>query len=177
MNAMSSPSLVLQRHPRPGRSIGALLRTTLRALQLHWRAYQSQRREAHALIAIGDMDLHMLQDIGAPDELISRAAAGRSPSHWRDTPFQLLVVTGAIAVIATATLTSAAQAAPAQPPCGAYAETQMAGVFTGEFINGAPVYRFPAVVVTSSRKAKGGEGKARSMPPRQTHATNARVPA
>jgi hypothetical protein len=28
----------------------------------------------------------------------------------------------------------------------------MAGVFAGEYVKGAPVYRFPAVVVTGSRK-------------------------
>jgi hypothetical protein len=176
MNAVSSPSIVLTSGPRTGRRVGAMLRATVRAFQLHWEAYRAERRQARALGAVSEMDVHMLRDIGAPYELISRATA-QSARHGRDIPFQLWMVLVAIAVIGTATPTSAGEAAHVRPARGVHAAGQMPGVFTGEFLDGAPVYRFPAVVVTGSRKPRPAEREVQSTPPRQTRATSARVAA
>jgi hypothetical protein len=49
-----------------------------------------------------------------------------------------------------------------------------AGVFAGEYVNGAPVYRFAAVVVTGSRKASPGGN---TQPCRQTRAAYSTSPA
>jgi hypothetical protein len=77
------------------------------------------------------------------------------------------------------TPTSAATVAHAAASSKAQANVQpvsepMAAVFAGEYVNGAPVYRFPAIVVTSSRKADASG----NLPPcRQARATPAKTRA
>ena len=59
-----------------------------------------------------------------------------------------------LVVIATAVLGAAADATGLWPTGEERAQAQMVGVFTGEFVNGAPVYRLPPVIVVASRKAE-----------------------
>lgn len=57
-------------------------------------------------------------------------------------------------LIATATPVSAGESATSQPTATPSAQVHWGGVFTGEYVNGAPVYRLPSVTVTASRKVE-----------------------
>ena len=57
-----------------------------------------------------------------------------------------------VALIATLPL-GAAGVAIGSPPTSK-TQAQMVGVFTGEYINGSPVYRLPPVMVVASRKVE-----------------------
>ena len=58
----------------------------------------------------------------------------------------------AAALIATAMAASAGKStAPLRPP-DASAQSPMVGVFTGEFVNGVPVYRLPPIAVVGHRE-------------------------
>ena len=87
MNRLSSSSVVLPSRPLAGSvfaGLGASLNSLARTLLSRWRDSLAQRREARALAAVGEMDLHMLRDIGAPEHLIARAAEARSAYGRRD---------------------------------------------------------------------------------------------
>ena len=176
MTLSSSPSIVLpsRRTERALMALCARLHSVRRTLLARWRGYQAQRRGARAFDAIRGMDAHILRDIGAPDELISAAVAARGSSPWREVLFQLAAAAVAIAVIGSAAPTFAAEAAGQPATAKGYPVRPLAGVFTGEFVDRAPVYRFPAVVVTGSRNAKVAKseppvaerGRARASTPR-----------
>ena len=123
------------------------------------------------------MDAHLLRDIGAPEELISRAVAGRNSPLPREFLFQLAAVAAAITMIATPAPALAADGGTSETPCQRLAQQVLPGVFTGEFADGGPVYRFPSVVVTGSRRAE----PVRSEPPlaqrRPARMATARRPA
>ena len=123
----------------------------LRALCRHSRA---RRREAHAVDAIAYMNAHMLRDIGAYDRLIAPAAARSDAEHRRRIAFHLSTPLVVVALIATAALGTVAQAADSRPTSRAPAQAQLIGDFTGEYVNGAPVYRLPPVIVVGSRKVE-----------------------
>jgi hypothetical protein len=57
-------------------------------------------------------------------------------------------------LIATAMPTWAAEATCPPPASTTYAQAQTVGVFTGRFVDGAPVYRLPAMVVVANRQAE-----------------------
>jgi uncharacterized protein YjiS (DUF1127 family) len=117
------------------------------ALRTLWRDHQALGREARAVDVVNDMNEHMLRDIGASDRLIAHAAAPR-------TAHRLSASLLAVGLIATATPMRAAEPTCPPPTSTAYAQAQMAGVFTGEFVNGAPVYRLPQVIVVADRKVE-----------------------
>ena len=58
------------------------------------------------------------------------------------------------ALIATATAASAGKATAPERPPDASAQSPMAGVFTGEFVNGVPVYRLPPIMVFGYRESE-----------------------
>ena len=58
-----------------------------------------------------------------------------------------------VALIATVALGATAEAADLRPPSRASANAQLVGLFTGEYVDGAPVYRLPPVIVVASREA------------------------
>ena len=60
----------------------------------------------------------------------------------------------AVILIAAATLTPANEASVAAPVAKAEAQATIVGTFTGEFDNGVPIYRLPAVAVTTRRSAE-----------------------
>jgi len=55
-----------------------------------------------------------------------------------------------VALIASVALGAAAEAADLQP----VAKAQVVGVFTGEYVNGTPVYRLPQVIVVANREVE-----------------------
>src|SRR5437899_4501046 len=128
------------------------LRVALSVAETLWGRHKVRSRQARAMRAISDMNEHTLRDIGAPDQLISHAAARSRAHHRRQISLQLLVSLLAGALIATATPISAEAT---HPPTTSKERTQerIVGVFTGEFVDGAPVYRLPSVVVVAARKA------------------------
>jgi len=78
MSALSQTSTILR--SRPGSDpvfgpFGGLLRTTLHNVRLQWFLYRTERRKARAPEPLGEMNAHMLRDIGAPDAMVARAAA------------------------------------------------------------------------------------------------------
>jgi uncharacterized protein YjiS (DUF1127 family) len=151
MNLPLSQSFILPSRPSTERvftGVGDALRMAL----LLWRDHKARRREARALAAISDMNEHMLRDIGAPDRLISHAAAQRG-AHYRREIVILSVSLLTAGLIATATPASAAEATYPQTASKAYTQGQ-SGVFTGKFVDGAPVYRLPPIVVVASRKVE-----------------------
>ena len=116
-----------------------------------WRGYKSRRRDACAVDAVADMNAHMLRDIDAHDRLIAHAAAGSDANHRRRIAFQLSMPLLVIALIATATLGAGAEAADSRPTGSAPPGAQLVATFTGEYVNGTPVYRLPRVIVVASR--------------------------
>ena len=82
----------------------------------------------------------------------------------------------AIVVIGTVAPILVAAAAGPQEVAKGYAQTKTAGVFTGEFVDGAPVYRFPPVVVVGSR-AEPVRSEERVAQPLPMKAPAARGPA
>ena len=121
-------------------------------LQVLWRDSRARRRDAHAVDAIADINAHMLRDIGAHDRLIAHSAARKDADHRRRIAFQLSTPLLVVTLIATATLGAGADAADSRPTGTAPATAQLIGSFTGEYVNGAPVYRLPPVLVVASRK-------------------------
>ncbi len=158
MNALSSTSTVLR--SRPGSDpvfgpFGGLLRTTLRDLRLQWFLYRMQRRKVRVPEPLGEMNAHMLRDIGAPDEMVARAAAAKPLYERSGIPFGFTVLLATLILGGAPAPSSAANVTPVdrEPPAQVQVvNAPMAGVFAGEYVKGAPLYRFPAVVVTGSRK-------------------------
>ena len=133
--------------------IGKALRAVdiLRAL---WRDTRARRREARAVDGIADMNEHMLKDIGAHERLISHAAMRGDADHRQRISAQLLLPVLVVALMATAAPDAAGAATDSPPTSKACDQAQVVGVFTGEYVNGAPVYRLPPVVVVASRKVE-----------------------
>jgi hypothetical protein len=154
MNAHSSqPSVHLSRPltERVVSDVGKALRAAGALLAL-WRIHRARSRDVCAVDAMTDMNEHMLRDIGAPDRLISHAAARRDADHRRRIPVQLLAPVLVVALIATVALDTAAEAADLRPASKASANAPVIGLFTGEYVNGAPVYRLPPVIVVGTRE-------------------------
>jgi len=126
---------------------------TLSNLASAWRE-RANRRHLRAGEPVSAMNEHLLKDIGALDRLISSPAARERPMlrRIRGGAFACVVLLGAV-LVATATDTWAAEAAPARPPTATPASPEIVGVFSGEFVNGAPVYRLPPISVVASREA------------------------
>jgi hypothetical protein len=153
MNAHSSqPSVVLSPSPteRVVSEVGKALRAA-GALLAHWRIHRARSRDVRAVDAMTDMNEHMLRDIGAADRLISHAAARRDADHRRRIPVQLFAPVVVVALVATVALGATAEAADLRPAGKASATAQVVGVFTGEYVNGTPVYRLPPVTVVANR--------------------------
>lgn len=140
--------------PVPSRPLTERVITAMQTLLTHWGDYKARRREARASDAISDMNEHMLRDIGAPDRLIAHAAARRAAHQRRQIPVKLSASLLAAGLIATAAPTWAAEATYPQATSTAYAQAPMAGVFTGQFVDGVPVYRLPPVTVVAARKVE-----------------------
>ena len=69
----------------------------------------------------------------------------------------------AAALIATAMVASAGKStAPLRPP-DASAQSPMVGVFTGEFVNGVPVYRLPSITVVGHRESEFARPSRRAL--------------
>jgi uncharacterized protein YjiS (DUF1127 family) len=154
MNAHSSQPSILLSRPLTGRvvsDVGKALRATGAVLAL-WRNHRARSRDVRAVDAMTDMNEHMLRDIGASDRLISHVAARRDAVHRRRIAVQLSTPLLVVALIATVALGAAAEAADLRPASKASAKAPVFGVFTGEYVNGAPVYRLPPVIVVGTRE-------------------------
>jgi hypothetical protein len=177
MNASSTSNVLSS---RPGSDpvfghMGGFVRTTLRSLRLQWILHRGQRRKIRAMELVGPLNAHVLRDIGVPNQMLFHDAATRPVHERHGLPFGLAVLLVALALDGAATPASAdtvARAGDKRP--AQVSSAPMAAVFTGEYVNGAPVYRFPAVVVTGSRK---DPAIARSQPCRQTLASRTKTPA
>jgi len=158
MNRQLSQSSALQSRSMTERvlsGVGTAL-PVASALAALWRNYTARRRDARAADAIANMNAHMLRDIGADDRLIAHAATRKDADHRRWIAFQLSTPLLVVTLIATAALGASAEAADSQPTGTAPATAQLIGSFTGEYVNGAPVYRLPPVLVVASRKVQQG---------------------
>ena len=155
MNASSTSNVLSS---RPGADpvfgqLGGFVRTTLRGLRLQWILYRGQRRKTRAIEHVGPLDAHLLRDIGVSNEMLFRYAATRPVHERQGMPFGLAVLLVALALHGAATPASADTVARAGERARAQVSSApMAAVFTGEYVDSAPVYRFPAVVVTGSRR-------------------------
>jgi hypothetical protein len=152
MNAhLFQPSVLLSRPltERVVSEVGKALRAAS-ALLARWRVHEAHSRDVRAVDAMTDMNEHMHRDIGAPDRLISDAAARRDADHRRWISVQLSTPLLVVGLIATVALGAAAEAADLQP----VAKAQVVGVFTGEYVNGTPVYRLPRVIVVANREVE-----------------------
>jgi hypothetical protein len=156
MNAHSSQPSILLSAPlteRVASEVGKALRAA-GALLVHWRVHRARSRDVRAVDAMTDMNEHMLRDIGAPDRLISHAAARRDADHRQVISVQLSTPLVVVALIATVALGAAAEAADLQPASNASVKAPVAAVFTGEYVNGTPVYRLPPVIVVANREVE-----------------------
>ena len=173
MNAYpSQPSIPLSRSltERVLSGVGTAWRMA-GALLARWRDRRARRRELRAFDALAHMSEHMLRDIGAHDRLLSHAAARRDAEHRRRISAQLSLPVVALMAVAALAVTGEATASPPSKAC---ARVQMAGVFTGEYVNGAPVYYLPPVTVVASRN---GEPRRREREEPLTRAEQARPKA
>ncbi len=80
--------------------------------------------------------------------------------------------TAAVAFVVLATMAGSAAAAadtvkPGASPAGTSSQV---ATFTGEYVNGAPVYRLPTVTVSTSRAAASGRDRRASGWPRRRSA-------
>jgi uncharacterized protein YjiS (DUF1127 family) len=153
MNAHSSqPSVLLSPSPteRVVSEVGKALRAAGALLAL-WRNHRARSRDVRAVDAMTDMNEHMLRDIGAPDRLISHAAARWDADHRRRIPVQLFAPLVVVALVATVAFGATAEAADLQPAGNASVKAPVAAVFTGEYVKGTPVYRLPRVIVVANR--------------------------
>jgi uncharacterized protein YjiS (DUF1127 family) len=156
MNAYPSQPSVLLSRPLTERvvsEVGKAVRAAGAVLAL-WRNHRARSRDVRAVDAMTDMNEHMLRDIGAPDRLISHAAARRDADHRRLISVQLSTPLVVVALIATVALGAAAEAADLRPAGKASAQTQVVGIFTGDYVNGTPVYRLPPMIVVASREVE-----------------------
>jgi len=170
-----SPSVAPSSRPQAGRALAAV-REWLQALYARRRDLHVQRREARALRATSEMDAHLLRDIGAPEELIARAIEDRTHLP-REFLFQLATVAAVVAVIATPVPALAADRAISETTCERLVQRALPGVFTGEFSDGGPVYRFPSIVVIGSRKVEAVVNEAPLAQHRPARAAATRRPA
>jgi hypothetical protein len=76
------------------------------------------------------------------------------PHHRRLISVQLSTPLVLVALIATVALGAAAEAADLQPVSKVFAKEQVVGVFTGDYVNGTPVYRLPPVIVVANREVE-----------------------
>ena len=153
MNA-HSPSIL---PPRPVTArVLSEIRNALRAAGAFvalWRIQWARSREARTVDAMTDMNEYMLRDIGASERLIAHVAGRKDADHRRWIAGQLSTPLLVLALIAIAPLGAAAEAADLRPATKVSANAQMVGLFTGEYVDGTPVYRLPPVIVVASREA------------------------
>ena len=144
-----------------------------------WRDHSARRREARASEAISDMNEYLLRDVGAPDRLIAYAAARKAAHERRQIPVALSASLLAAGLIATATPTWAAEATNPRSTSAVYAKAQTAGIFTGQLIDGVPLYRLPPVAVVATRKVELAktEREEQSMRAKQARGKTGRRPA
>src|SRR5207249_11312624 len=116
------PSLLLTERVVSGLGRALHAAGILRAL---WCGYRGRRRDARAVDAIADMNAHMLRDIGTHDRLIAHAAARSDAEHRQRIAFQLSTPLLVVALIATATPGTVAQAADSPPTSRAPAKAQL----------------------------------------------------
>ena len=76
----------------------------------------------------------------------------RDADHHRPISVQLSTPLVVVALITTVALGASAQAADLQPVSKVFAKAQVVGVFTGDYVNGTPVYRLPPVIVVANRE-------------------------
>ena len=174
MNAPpSQPSVILSRSlsERLVSEFAKALRAAGTLLAL-WYDKRARRREVRVVDAIADMNEHMLRDIGLADQVISHAAIRSDADHRRQISVRLMTPLLVLALIATAALGAAAEAPDLRATSKERAQAQMVGVFSGEFVNGAPVYRLPPVIVVASRSVEQAklEREEQSMRARQARA-------
>ena len=132
-------------------SVAALIKALgadIRVQVALWRDSRARSREVRAFDTTKDMNEHMLRD------LISLAAARRDADHRRRISVQLSTPLLVVALTATAVLGAAGEATDSRPMSKAAAKSQPVGVFTGQYVDGVPVYRLPVVRVVTSRKAE-----------------------
>jgi hypothetical protein len=122
-------------------------RAALQNLPRAWQRWTTLRhvRETDA-VWVND---HLVRDVGVVDARTARAERETLSRVFHADPRSLL----AAALVATAVQAWACDTtAPGQSGTRA-ANAPMVGVFSGEFVNGAPVYRLPPIAVVASRKA------------------------
>jgi hypothetical protein len=135
---------------------------------MQWFLYRGRREKTRSIESVGEMSAHMLRDIGAPEEMIASSKAARPAYERHGIPFGFALLIVALALAGTGMPTSAQTVA--QVNASAKTRVQVAkellpAVFAGEYVNGVPVYRVPAVVVIGTRNVGS---TAQSQPCRQT---------
>jgi hypothetical protein len=78
----------------------------------------------------------------------------QATSRTRNILAALVIVLVAATLIGATAWTPTRQAPVAAPVGKVDTPAPLVGTFTGEFHNGAPVYRFPTITVTASRSAE-----------------------
>jgi hypothetical protein len=120
-----------------------------------WRSHRHVRETD----AIGGLSAHMLSDMGALDT----RTASVEPDTWSRVfdaePRSLL----AASLVATAMQAWACEGTLPHPAGTTAANEAVVGVFNGEFVNGAPVYRLPPIAVVATRKTQTDPAHAESV--------------
>ena len=78
----------------------------------------------------------------------------QATSRTRNILAALVIVLVAATLVGTTAWTPTRQAPVAAPLGKVDTPAPLVGTFTGEFDNGAPVYRLPSITVTASRSAE-----------------------
>jgi anti-sigma-K factor RskA len=93
-------------------------------------------------------------DIGIVVNANPEGTAMQATNRTRSILAALFIVMVAATLIGTTVWAPTKEAPAVSPVAKAGAQSPMAGTFTGEFENGAPVYRLPSVSITVSRTAE-----------------------
>jgi len=136
----AASQVALQRLSRASRS-------ALQNLPRAWSRWTTLRhvRETDAM-RVNDQ---VLRDVGVVDVRTSSAERQTWSRVFDADPRSLL----AAALVATAMQAWAGDTTTPGQSATSAANAPMVGVFTGDFVNGAPVYRLPPIAVVASRKA------------------------
>jgi hypothetical protein len=121
---------------------GGLIRTSLRSLRLQWILYRAARRKTRTIEPWDNMNVHMLRDIGVSQETLSRAGDAKAVCERQRPPVSALRCARGTRASRASRRFAELSARAARQEAAQASSVPMAGGFAGEYVNGAPVYRF-----------------------------------
>lgn len=146
MNELSTVRLARRFSERVIATVGQALPITAGGHAALWHNRLARSGEPRAADGKAQRNHGMLRDVGARSGMISRVDMTSEAYHRR-----LVIPVVAAALITAAAHAWAGNAIGPQTSVKPTMQAQWAGVFTGQYVNGEPVYRLPPVTVIADR--------------------------